>query len=68
MSMLNVSETEYQKWLDCYIKNDYNDPHEMFAGELGLERCEAKALCYKIMYSSTFIVKHFENIKDGERT
>lgn len=45
-----------EKWVRVYMDTEIRkDPHEDFAHLLGIERYEAKSLCYRVVFSSPFM-------------
>lgn len=50
---INLSQREV--WIDVYVRSNFKDPHTEFANRLGMDRQEAKVLCYKISCSVLFI-------------
>lgn len=59
----SVKEEVLKCWAEVYSKTDLEDPHQTFADMTDLTCKEARALCYRIMYSMPI----FKNALRGNR-
>jgi len=53
-----------EQWKDCYCSTDKkSDPHTEFANAIGVDRDEAKMICYQIMFQIPFLTKILVDLK-----
>ena len=63
--MREISEDTLNHWVQVYILGvgKVEDLHQEFAEHVGLERQDAKGLCYEIMYSVPFLRELMDDSK-----
>lgn len=53
-------------FMNAYVDNNFEDPHQVFANDLGIPRHEAKKIVYQILYSSQFLKSWAKNMCEGK--
>lgn len=51
-------------FMHAYIRNNFSDPHKVFAMDTGMSRAEAKEYVYKVLHESEFLQTWKQNVKD----
>lgn len=54
-------------FMNAYVTGKSEDPHKVFADDLGISRSDAKVLCYKTLYESKFLRTWAENLPAAQK-
>lgn len=64
--MVNMSQIEFDTCVECYLAQDYEDPHSEVSKRLNISRAEAKELGYKFFFRSKFFRNFVKNLQEGK--